>query len=264
MKRANAMNWSVMSVAIAVVMISATTHSSVAQDKSEHFVDVQICGLLQTGIMAIGGETTGTLISAGDINWELELRGAEQVPEDLEKLNGKTVYVSGRLTVKNGVERGPRWIVKVRRLDAENFFGNSDDEPAAAELAERLVIKKAQGGFAGFSGDLITIEKDGSWKLQDFLNDEIREPKSTGKLNSQQLNRLQKLVKTNLIDLDAKTLGVQVGANPLVHTITYGDEKAELTLPPLTNALHEVEMKSFEEAVKFMELVDTVAKAIGK
>lgn len=80
------------------------------------YVRVEVKGKLRTGIVAIGGETTGTIITAGNITWELDLGRNARLRAAAKKLNGKTVVVKGTLTRKRGVEIRERWIVTVKSL----------------------------------------------------------------------------------------------------------------------------------------------------
>jgi hypothetical protein len=81
-------------------------------------VKVDIKGTLQTGIVAIGGETTGTIVKTKDATLELDLGKNEDLRAQAEKLNGKPVAVKGNLTIKRGVEVRQRLIVKVASLKA--------------------------------------------------------------------------------------------------------------------------------------------------
>jgi hypothetical protein len=83
------------------------------------YVKVEVKGKLLTGIAAIGGETTGVMITTSkNIAWELDLGKDKDVRARADKLSGKTVVIKGELTIKEGVERGPRTIVKVTELKA--------------------------------------------------------------------------------------------------------------------------------------------------
>lgn len=78
------------------------------------FVDVLVQGVVQTGMMAMGGETTGVIISAANIQWELEADAS--VAEQLAGHDGQVVLVRGRLRRVPGVEMAERWIVKVSEV----------------------------------------------------------------------------------------------------------------------------------------------------
>lgn len=78
---------------------------------------VDVTGRLQTGIMAIGGETTGVVITIpGQGRYELDIRGNKELQTTADTLNGKQVRVKGTLSVKQGVEVKERRIIKVETL----------------------------------------------------------------------------------------------------------------------------------------------------
>lgn len=107
-----------------------------------HEVRVQIVGELHTGVNAIGGETTGTVIRAGNIEWELELRGDLVLKAAAEKLNGQTVEVKGTLQKKRGVEVHTRWIVQVTALQG----ATRTPEPAELrDAATGVTVKRIRG-----------------------------------------------------------------------------------------------------------------------
>jgi hypothetical protein len=84
------------------------------EKEPESYIKVEAKGKLETGVVAFGGETTGVLIKTSAGNYELDLDKKQR--EKADKLNGKTVVVTGTLYVKKGVERGSRTIVKVMSL----------------------------------------------------------------------------------------------------------------------------------------------------
>ena len=81
-------------------------------------IEVVVRGTLRTGIMAVGGETTGTTITARGVTWELDLRGRPELAARAESLAGRRVVVTGSLEVRPGVERRQRSIVTVKTLEA--------------------------------------------------------------------------------------------------------------------------------------------------
>ena len=81
-------------------------------------IDVVVRGTLRTGIMAIGGESMGTTVTARGATWELDLRGKPEWAARAESLRGRRVVVTGSLEVRAGVERRQRWIVTVKTLEA--------------------------------------------------------------------------------------------------------------------------------------------------
>lgn len=106
----------------AVVGLAAHLAVLSAQDKNakagDDYIRVEVRGRLQHGVVAIGGETTGTTITARGITWELDLKGKADLAKIAEKLDGRAVVVAGALDVKKGVEIRQRWIVTVTGLKA--------------------------------------------------------------------------------------------------------------------------------------------------
>ena len=79
-------------------------------------VEVKIKGKMTHGIMVIGGETTGTVITARKTTWELDV-SAPGLRKRAAELNGKTVVVTGAFRQKAGVEIAKRTILVVRTLE---------------------------------------------------------------------------------------------------------------------------------------------------
>jgi hypothetical protein len=108
-------------LALAGAVLAATPCP--AQTAADDVVRVEVTGTLQTGIAAIGGETTGTLIRSGGVTWELDLRGDPAMTAAAAKLNGRRVVVTGTLTSRPGVEVPRRDIVVVTALRPANGAG---------------------------------------------------------------------------------------------------------------------------------------------
>lgn len=80
---------------------------------------IEVTGKVETGIMAIGGETTGTTITTEDKkSYELDLHGDKALIKAADGLNGKQAVVKGKLTVKAGVEIAERRIIRVETIAA--------------------------------------------------------------------------------------------------------------------------------------------------
>lgn len=89
-------------------------------ERFREIVRVAIQGRLETGIVAIGGETTGTVVRANDMSFELAF-DEPVLSRQAERLSGRPVLVTGTLTAKEGVEIGRRWIIEV------DWIGAADD-----------------------------------------------------------------------------------------------------------------------------------------
>ncbi len=81
-----------------------------AEEKS---IQVRVRGILKHGLIAIGGETTGTTIRFGKTTWELDLRKLKTVGSAVERFNGKPVVVTGTLRNQKGIEIATRTILYV-------------------------------------------------------------------------------------------------------------------------------------------------------
>jgi len=79
---------------------------------------VKLTGTIKTGIVAIGGETTGTIIKTKMGTFELEFGKDKELRALAKKLDGKEVVVSGPLQVRKGVEVKERRIITVKTLKA--------------------------------------------------------------------------------------------------------------------------------------------------
>jgi hypothetical protein len=108
----------VMAVTLALVVLLPAAAQDKEKDKAKKddtYIKVEVKGTLKTGIVAIGGETTGNAISAGGGSFEVELDKKQS--EQAEKLSGKTVIVTGTIYFKKGVTvRGMRTIIKADSL----------------------------------------------------------------------------------------------------------------------------------------------------
>ena len=89
--------------------------SAIAADKEDKKVEMK--GKLSTGIVAAGGETTGTIIETKDGTFELDFGKNKELRQKAKKLNGKTVQVEGTLTVRKGVEVKERKIIAVTKVE---------------------------------------------------------------------------------------------------------------------------------------------------
>jgi hypothetical protein len=84
----------------------------------EHAREVRLEGTLRHPVVALGGETTGTILRTATGDYELEVEpGANEVRRAIERLVGRRIVVRGKLTVRRGIERGALRIVRVRALE---------------------------------------------------------------------------------------------------------------------------------------------------
>lgn len=121
---------------------------------------VQCHGRLRHGVVAIGGETTGTTITFNRIVWELKLRDdAER--EFADEHNKESVVVTGRLRKIAGVERKVRWIMDVSKL--------SERDATIDKEGTRMIIQGTLRTTIPSQGNTreMTIVSDGQvWPIQ--------------------------------------------------------------------------------------------------
>jgi hypothetical protein len=107
-----------LAVLLALVGMIATLPAADPEPKKDKepdsYLKVEAKGKLSTGIVAIGGETTGVMIATPGGSFEVELpRGS-----NADKLNGKTVKVYGTMIQRKGVTvRGVRTIIQASKLE---------------------------------------------------------------------------------------------------------------------------------------------------
>ena len=134
---------------IGIPVEPATTGNQTTKDS----IEVVVVGKIQTGVMAIGGESTGTTITANNITWELDLQNDEQLLEAVNTIGQTFAQVKGRLTKKAGVEIRERWIVLV-----DSIVVVAGAAPDNGSWSIEIVTS---GGFAGVS-ETKTIRSTGS------------------------------------------------------------------------------------------------------
>ena len=96
--------------------MSIRTVESVKDKKGS--VDVTFRGKLRTGILAIGGETTGVELTDDGVTWELDLSHAKNLQQKTTDLHKTTVIAKGRLRKVKGIERPDRFVIRVSGLEA--------------------------------------------------------------------------------------------------------------------------------------------------
>ena len=101
-----------------VLSMVAMTGQAADEPPQADYVKVEIRGTLQTGVIVIGGETTGIVVRSGGSAWELDLGGDAELKKRAEQLDGKIVVVTGIYRRQKGVEVRERHIVAVATLVA--------------------------------------------------------------------------------------------------------------------------------------------------
>lgn len=131
------------------------------------------------------------------------------------------------------------------------------------QLRARIELRDAQGGFAGFSGSLWTIEPDGTFRVARFLNEKVDEPHRTGQLTRDGLASLAEVLAVQDFFGLPVELGheVKVKVNPHRVSLSFGQKTVTLWLPPGLSiaeaaAAHRDDQKSPQ--ARFLTIVQTV------
>jgi hypothetical protein len=98
---------------IAMIVIAPV---SAEEPKNQKEPAKEWTGKLETGIVAIGGETTGVVLTTKNGRFELELGKNRELRDKAEKLNGKEITLTGTLTIRKGLEIKERRIITVTGL----------------------------------------------------------------------------------------------------------------------------------------------------
>jgi hypothetical protein len=99
-----------------VSIVAAEARDQAADKEKTESIKVEIRGQLQTGVLAIGGETTGVTITASNLTFELDFKDGSDLAAKAEGLNSHSVVVTGKLEGRKGVEIPLRYIVSVESL----------------------------------------------------------------------------------------------------------------------------------------------------
>jgi hypothetical protein len=122
-------------------------------------VSVHSCGRLRHGVVAIGGETTGTTITFNRIIWELQLNDAD-AREFAKRHHKKTVMVTGSLRKISGIEAKDRWIIDVKMLSEHD--ATKDKEGAQLSIQGTL---QAEDPRHGDSSSMTVVVGDHVWPI---------------------------------------------------------------------------------------------------
>ena len=147
-------------ICLAVLMCSSVVANEIPQNSD---VFIQCRGRLRHGLVAVGGETTGTTITFNKIVWELQLKDDAQrrFATDHHK---KQVVVAGTLRKVAGVEVRNRWIVDVREISEARRSRSVNG--SATEIGQVTIRGKLQASTRRSDSGSMTIAADGqTWPI---------------------------------------------------------------------------------------------------
>jgi hypothetical protein len=150
---------------ISLMLCTFTTFDSAFKKPS---VSVRCCGRLRDGIVAIGGETTGTTITFNRMVWELQLPDAA-ARRFAQTHNKEFVNVTGTLRRIAGTEVKERWIIDVKTL--------SEHDSKRDKVGIQLTIQGTLRATDSRTGDspILRIEADGQiWPVDVTLDARLK------------------------------------------------------------------------------------------
>jgi len=106
-----------MGLVLFTLLAVQTSDSALAGDEAT-YIKVEVKGKLRTGLAAIGGETTGTVIETKTGALELDFGKNKELRDLAAKLNGRSAVATGTLTFRKGLAVKQRYIVTVTTLKA--------------------------------------------------------------------------------------------------------------------------------------------------
>lgn len=99
---------------LALLLLTVTTNLASDRMKPDE-VRIECHGKLRHGVVAIGGETTGTTVTFDRMVWELRLPN-EALRKFAADHNKQPIVVTGVVRHVAGTERKARWIIDVEKL----------------------------------------------------------------------------------------------------------------------------------------------------
>lgn len=100
------------------------------------------------------------------------------------------------------------------------------------KLAETLELQDAQEGFAGLSGEILTVQPDGTWRIARFLNDRVEEPHRRGRLSAKELKALAGVLAEQDFSELPSVVGQAPEVNPHRITVRFGETSSTLVMEP--------------------------------
>jgi hypothetical protein len=141
----------------AVTVESPSETPSEPSDKPS--VSAECCGRVRHGIVAIGGETTGTTITFNRIAWELQLHD-DDARNFAKKNHGEVIVVTGQLRTVAGTEAKPRWIIDVDSMSKVD--PKKHDE--GAKLTMRGTLRASDRSRNDGNGMSVVVD-DKTWPI---------------------------------------------------------------------------------------------------
>jgi len=134
-------------------------------------------------------------------------------------------------------------------------------------LPAELVLRDGQQGFVGESGSVVTIDREGRFRVARFVNDRIQPPHLHGLLRAEAIRELARAwARVNPADLPG-VMSRSAAANPHRLQMSVGKRTSTLTLLPgetAQEAAAALRRGGPNPATRFLELWITAQKAVAR
>jgi len=167
-------------------------------------IAVECVGRLRHGVVAIGGETTGTTITFNRIVWELQLHD-DAAREFAKKHHKKPVVVTGTLRKIGGTEVNVRWIIDVKKLSESDATKDKEGTLLTMEGTLRATDPRTDnspGMTIDTDGEIWPIDVSSHEKLQNRAESLVSQPV----LLTGRLEQVAKEESTESVIIRVKTL----------------------------------------------------------
>ena len=175
-------------------------------------IQIEVVGFMRSGVVAVGGESTGFTITSGGMTFEMDVSRFR-----IKDPNLKRGRVAGKLRVLKGVEVKQRFVIdieKIEFLEDEAGDGKDKDQQAGKMNFKEIVIRQT-GGIAGMTIDTV-VQPKGKIKR---VNDRTRVTESF-ELKAKSLTELNELIgKTDWAKLQTPAPDNR-GADMIEYSIT--------------------------------------------
>lgn len=146
---------------LAICLMPFTLDAQDRDQQKQSPTKVEITGVIKDGVLAIGGETTGTTIKSGPFLWELDLSDVVKGKTFAKEQHGQSVIVRGRLEHKKGVEIPDRMIVHVDSLQ----LPRRENSPDKIEMQVQGLLEHGVQAIGGETAGTVIRDSNATWEL---------------------------------------------------------------------------------------------------
>jgi len=126
-----------------------------------------------------------------------------------------------------------------------------------------LTLTETQGGFAGTTGTIWTIQADCSFTIARVINASISEPHQRGQLNVDQQARLSRLLAEKPVESLPAELGSPAPVNRHQIILKVSGKTSVLDLPPGPGGIERVKSGGDDATKRLVEIFETVKALTG-